>query len=336
MEKSESNAVAVEASAPSFGTWRAGLPGVLRGPLLPLAAAWYVLVERVLAPGFRAGEHDARAFASSDRAGRLDTRVIIVLLTTAVSLTLLEYVGMSNRYGTLVGFLDAIGLHGPACSLDAWLAEWSVPRFCEGANEWQGVPGPNENLRIDRLTYWALSCFTVYFILPSLVIKLVFRERIRDYGVQLKGAFKDWWLYVVLFLPVGVAVLIVSKDPHFQQTYPFYDLSPGESLWPYFWMWEALYFSQFFALEFFFRGFMVVGTRHRFGFYSVLVMMVPYCMIHFGKPMPETIGAIIAGTVLGSLALKSRSIWMGVAIHASVALAMDFAAMWREGQLGGG
>ena len=72
--------------------------------------------------------------------------------------------------------------------------------------------------------------------------------------------------------------------------------------------WECSYGLQFIGLEFFFRGFMVHGTRHRFGFYAVFVMMVPYCMIHYQKPMPETFGAIVAGIVLGFMSLKMRSI----------------------------
>jgi len=52
-------------------------------------------------------------------------------------------------------------------------------------------------------------------------------------------------------------------------------------------------------------------------------------MIHFGKPLPETIGAIFAGIVLGSMSLKSNSIWLGVLLHFSVAISMDFFAVWN-------
>jgi membrane protease YdiL (CAAX protease family) len=76
---------------------------------------------------------------------------------------------------------------------------------------------------------------------------------------------------------------------------------------------------------------MVHGLKEKFGFYSIFVMMVPYCMIHFQKPMPETIGAILAGIILGALSLKSRSIWLGVAIHYSVAITMDIAALYQKG-----
>ena len=35
-------------------------------------------------------------------------------------------------------------------------------------------------------------------------------------------------------------------------------------------------------------------------------MIVPYCMIHYGKPLPETLGAIGAGLILGTLAMRTQ------------------------------
>jgi len=50
-------------------------------------------------------------------------------------------------------------------------------------------------------------------------------------------------------------------------------------------------------------------------------------MIHFGKPFLETMAAILAGVVLGTLSMKTRSIWSGFLIHVSVAISMDMAAL---------
>jgi membrane protease YdiL (CAAX protease family) len=50
-------------------------------------------------------------------------------------------------------------------------------------------------------------------------------------------------------------------------------------------------------------------------------------MIHYGKPMPETFGAILAGLLLGTLAMRTRSIWGGVLIHIGVATTMDVMAL---------
>ena len=47
----------------------------------------------------------------------------------------------------------------------------------------------------------------------------------------------------------------------------------------------------------------------------------------------STIGAIIAGIFLGTLSLWTRSIWLGVLIHVTVAVAMDLAALSYRGEL---
>ena len=102
----------------------------------------------------------------------------------------------------------------------------------------------------------------------------------------------------------------------------------SEDYWRRLAAWELLYALQFVGLELFFRGFLLHSLRRRFAAYAILVMTVPYCMIHFGKPMPETFGAIGAGVVLGFMSLKTRSIWMGAALHIAVAWTMDAAALY--------
>jgi membrane protease YdiL (CAAX protease family) len=59
-------------------------------------------------------------------------------------------------------------------------------------------------------------------------------------------------------------------------------------------------------------------------------MAVPYCMIHYGKPYLEANGAIVAGVVLGSLAMRTRSIYAGFLVHISVAAGMDFLSLYKQ------
>jgi membrane protease YdiL (CAAX protease family) len=91
-----------------------------------------------------------------------------------------------------------------------------------------------------------------------------------------------------------------------------------------------MYGVQFLALELFFRGWMLGALRKSMGSAAVFAMAVPYCMIHYGKPYLETHGAIVAGIVLGSLALRTRSIYAGFLVHITVAFAMDFLALYRR------
>jgi membrane protease YdiL (CAAX protease family) len=130
------------------------------------------------------------------------------------------------------------------------------------------------------------------------------------------------------------AIYLASAGEHFQETYPFYRPGPGEGVWPNLLQWEVMYAVQFFAVEFLFRGFLVHGLKYRFGAYVIFVMMMPYCMLHFTKPLPEALASIVGAIALGFMSLRTRSIWMGTAIHVTVAWSMDVAALWRQGYFG--
>jgi membrane protease YdiL (CAAX protease family) len=125
-------------------------------------------------------------------------------------------------------------------------------------------------------------------------------------------------------------LLLVRRQPDFGAYYPFYR-GAGRS-WADFLLWEAVYVAQFLALEAFFRGWWLHATRS-LGAASILGMVVPYTMIHFGKPWLEVSGAIVAGVVLGSLSARTRSIWAGFLVHATVGVLMDVLALEHRGEL---
>jgi len=175
---------------------------------------------------------------------------------------------------------------------------------------------------------WSLGCFTLYFVLPAILIVTVFRERLSDYGFSPRGFFRHLPIYLLLFVPVFGAVIVVSYTREFQTTYPFYHRPDG--LWDLA-IWEFFYCLQFFALEFFFRGFLIHSMKHRVGSMAVFAMALPYCMIHFQKPMAEALAAILAGCVLGVLSLRTNTIWGGVFIHSAVAVTMDWASLIQRG-----
>jgi membrane protease YdiL (CAAX protease family) len=262
---------------------------------------------------FQQAEAESREYARTARG--FDWKTALILVTTAVTLTIQEYAFGRAGVDWIPAALDMLGATAQAAALDTLLDD-------------------AQNLRLAERVYWAVGTLITYILIPGLVVKVLFRERLRDFGLNVRGIHRSAWAYLVM-LGVMVPVLLwISTTERFLNYYPFYRLRSGEPLWPRFCIWEAFYVLQFFALEFFFRGFLVLGLRRRFGFYAIFAMMVPYCMIHFGKPMPETFAAIIAGIVLGFMSLKTRSIWFGAAIHVAVALGMDFLSLWRNGLLG--
>lgn len=216
--------------------------------------------------------------------------VMVVLLTVAVSLTLQEYIGDRGTF-----------------------------------NKWFPQHGKDQYYELKSFAWWAGWRVLGYMILPMLVIAAMPGQRIRDYYISPRGFFKHLPIYVVLFLLISPAVIAASGTKAFQHTYPFYKYANRSTFDLV--AWEALYAAQFLALEFFFRGFMLQGLREKLGSNAIFVMIVPYCMIHYGKPLPETLGAIGAGVILGTLAMRTRSIWGGVVIHVAVAISMDVLAL---------
>ncbi len=182
-----------------------------------------------------------------------------------------------------------------------------------------------------RHIYWSISSSFVYLFFPISAILLTPGLRIRDCGLSTRGFWKHLWIYFLLYLLVMLAVAIVSYSPSFQTTYPFYGQAHRSALDLI--LWWLFYGLQFFSLEFFFRGYLLHSTKKTLGVYSIFAAAIPYCMIHFGKPMPETLGAILAGTALGTLSLRTGSIWSGFLIHISVAYSMDFLSLWQKGKI---
>jgi membrane protease YdiL (CAAX protease family) len=251
--------------------------------------------------------------AEAERA-RLETgldyrRPAACLLIVAMVLTLQEYYGGRGFYET-------------------WFRPWLADFEAHGH--------PRLNLaKYDEFygyCWWVLSRVTGYVLIPFPLWKLLFPEdSLLDMGLRGRGFTKHLWIYGLCLAVVVPAMLLVSSQPDFGNYYPFYKLASRS--WFDFGIWETIYWLQFFALELFFRGWIVGALRKAMGAGAIFVMAVPYCMIHYGKPYLEAHGAIVAGIVLGSLALRTRSIYSGFLVHITVAFSMDFLALWRRGAL---
>jgi membrane protease YdiL (CAAX protease family) len=184
---------------------------------------------------------------------------------------------------------------------------------------------PND---LAALVGWAVGCVMCYFVIPALVLRLM-GKNLHDYGWTMRGLKTHSPLYLLLFIPAGIAVVAVSSQSEFTRVYPFYSHPKG---WLELAIWEVFYALQFMTLEFFFRGFIVHGLKESLGKVSaVIVMLFPYMMIHFPKPWMETSGAFIAGTLLGWLSLRTGSIFGGVMLHIMVAWSLDILALWHKG-----
>lgn len=248
-------------------------------------------------------ERRAHVLASSET----DHRPIAALLLVAVVLTLHEYYGGRSFY---------IGTIEPS------LKNWE-----KAGSTWIR---PSVYSDLYGYLWWATARILGYVIAPIALWKILFRkDSILDMGLRSRGFLTHLPIYALCLAAVFGAMFVVVQSGGFLTYYPFY--KGASRSWFDLLAWEAAYFAQFLALEFFFRGWMLDALRRSLGSAAIFVMAVPYCMIHYGKPYLETHGAIVAGVVLGSLAMRTRSIYAGCLVHILVAGLMDAIALSARG-----
>lgn len=189
--------------------------------------------------------------------------------------------------------------------------------------EWLG----EEELRVGLA--WVAVRFVFFLVIPAIIVRVGHRQLLSSIGWSSRGLLRHLPLYLLLYLLVLPLVIYASRQDDFTRIYPF--VTEARTDLRVFLLWQCAYALSFLALEAFFRGYLLFTCAARMGWLSIFVMVVPYAMIHFHKPWPEALGAIVAGAVLGGLALALRSFSGGVVVHVLVAATMDTLAVRRAG-----
>ncbi len=151
----------------------------------------------------------------------------------------------------------------------------------------------------------------LYFaVLPLLTILLILRKNPLDFGLR-SGNVKVWSLYVVATVIVAVPILyFASRNPTLSRYYTVADLNIAT--------YSAQTLVYLIAWEFIFRGFLLFGLKDKFKEASILVQMVPFVLLHLGKPEIETLSTIITGMYFGWVAYRGNSFWPAFIIHAFI------------------
>jgi len=226
----------------------------------------------------------------------VEFEAVVALLICALVLTFMEYFSIPPR---AQAWMDGEGF------------AWHMPSLEAGL-------------------YWSASCLIGYFLIPALAVKYVSKSTLKEHGFSFMGFWSHLKTYMFLYLLMTPLIYLASQQHEFRGVYPF--VPEAKESFTKFLIWEAAYVLQFFCLEFFFRGYLVFTLRrHMSEWIAIAVMVVPYCMIHYHKPLPEAMGAVVAGMVLGWLSLRYRS-WMGGAfLHSMVAISLDVLASSQSG-----
>lgn len=202
-----------------------------------------------------------------------------------------------------------------------------------GYTIWFGQRPPRGGLTGLLPYFYFVSASVLCRVLGPLAIGRLLGRRPADFGYGFRGAFRMWWIYPVLVAIVVPAVAYASTLPAFLSKYPLCKtgLSDNTLGVGVFAAYAAAMIVFYTSAESFWRGYLLLGAHRELGRNALFLMLMPYVLGHLGKPLPETLAAMAAGLVLGGLALRHRSFWLGALCHWSVAMTMDLFAIWRRG-----
>jgi uncharacterized protein len=198
---------------------------------------------------------------------------------------------------------------------------FGTPEFYrEGIAPWIGLDGDPQLLA-------AVYCFAAGFVLlglvPALIVKFVFHQRLAEYGVQLgirKRTFRTMAILVPLFVLGGY---LGSFDAAMRAYYPINHHAGASGAM--FALHAASYLLLYLGYEFGMRGFLQFGLRGSMGDVNALLVQVfASCVLHFGRPASETYLSILAGLFWGILAFRTRSLLSGLVQHFGLALSLDW------------
>ena len=160
----------------------------------------------------------------------------------------------------------------------------------------------------------------LYFIIPMLLILLIFRENPREYGFSLG----DWKAGITITL---IAILLIAPVLWF--------VGRGGAMQSYYEKqvsglpWNTC--IDLFGWEFLFRGWVLFGYARKFGPEALWLQAVPFALMHISKPEVETLSTIFGGFAFGWVAYRTRSFLYPFLIHWFVA---SFTILVAAGVLG--
>lgn len=173
----------------------------------------------------------------------------------------------------------------------------------------------------DALEYYSvlylfITAFVLMGIFPALIIKLIFKQNLNDYGVRL-GEWKIGLKSVFILFPIITLLFLLpaAYQKEMQNFYPLY--RPALENFTYLMNIEIqrgiIYYL---AWEFFFRGFMLFSLRDYVGdWFAILIQTIPSCLWHIGYPTGEIIMSIPGGIMFGIIAIRTKSIFYPFLLH---------------------
>jgi uncharacterized protein len=178
------------------------------------------------------------------------------------------------------------------------------------------------NQQLGAWAWWFSVQGITGFLVPVLILVVAFKRKPSEIGLGLG----DWKLAGILALlymiPVTIGTWVLSDGADFQHQYPHH--KEAAFSWQVFGIYHVLFLFYWIGWEYLWRGFVLFGTAPAFGLGAIFVQMVPFAVLHAGKPAAEAYLSILGGLLLAAVVWRCRSFWIAVPIHAFQMLVLDF------------
>lgn len=189
---------------------------------------------------------------------------------------------------------------------------------------------------IDRYTtgdaqlFWK-HCARWFGGIVAALVPVYFIWKIKDsaseplYGNKKLSNPKTYILLVACMIPL---ISLAATQADFLRMYPRAKIVAGWNVAPkyiYYALYEIFYSIDFITIEFFFRGFLIIGLLKECGRQAIVPAACFYCCIHLGKPMGEAISSFFGGMLLGIVSSNTKSVYGGLMVHLGIAWLMEVA-----------
>ncbi len=166
----------------------------------------------------------------------------------------------------------------------------------------------------------ALESLFLYFFLPLVLIRWNQQRSWSEYGLTL-GRWRAGLALTLLtwVLAAGIIGMSLRLDPSLKAYYIRFPLRKS--------VWNNL--LDLIGWEFLFRGWLLFAYARAFGpGPALLLQMVPFAILHLGKPALETFSTLFGGIWLGFMAWRSRSVLYPILGHWFISTYVIWAAFY--------
>jgi hypothetical protein len=183
--------------------------------------------------------------------------------------------------------------------------------------------------KLESRMYWLVTDGCIMFFASVLLIKFVLKENLKDFGFT-TGDYKFGLISMLLFFIVMLPVIwIVSASPAFAAAYPMGGARLKEDIILLL-LYELCILVYMLGWEFLWRGYSLFGLYPKFGVYAIFIQMIPFFILHRGKPELELFASIFAGIILGVQAIRARSFIYAWLLHWLVMASVDIISVIRS------